>query len=289
MKTFSLIALAAAALIVSCTSKDIEGIHTEKIDGVSVSWIRDTPQPKLNPVALFPAAPQSLVDSLGLQDGIPASMSSFLVKDRKGNVALFDTGLGANFSCLGKGLEYLGVKPEDVDYVFITHLHGDHIGGLLEKEVHDDFGASGAYDDPVASQNYVAAFPNATVYVSEEELIAWLEMGDKTPQSILSIVDLYSDRLVTFDYGEELPMGFVTLYAVGHTPGHTVFQRGKLLIVGDIMHAVALQLADPSINAVYDMNPEAAELSRRAILDLARENALVLAGSHFPEPGFLSF
>lgn len=75
--------------------------------------------------------------------------------------------------------------------------------------------------------------------------------------------------------------------AVGHTPGHTVFQTGKLLIVGDLMHGVALQKEHPEICASFDMDKEAAAATRRNILKYARDNALTMAGMHFPAPAFL--
>lgn len=75
--------------------------------------------------------------------------------------------------------------------------------------------------------------------------------------------------------------------AYGHTPGHTVYQTGNLLIVGDIMHGAALQSAHPEICADFDMDKPAAIESRVKILDYARKNSLVMAGMHFPEPAFI--
>lgn len=68
----------------------------------------------------------------------------------------------------------------------------------------------------------------------------------------------------------------------GHTPGHTAYQVGKFIIVGDLVHGASLQLAHPEICAAYDMDPQAAIQKRRHFLDYARQNHLFLAGMHQP-------
>lgn len=76
------------------------------------------------------------------------------------------------------------------------------------------------------------------------------------------------------------------LFAIGHTPGHTAFQLGNLIIVGDLMHGYALQKDHPEINSNYDMDkPKSAE-SRKRIMQYASDNKLLMAGMHLPPPGF---
>lgn len=74
--------------------------------------------------------------------------------------------------------------------------------------------------------------------------------------------------------------------AVGHTPGHTVFQSGKLLVIGDLIHGVALQLEHPEYCASYDMDKEAAVKARKYFLQYAKDNQLTMAGMHLPAPAF---
>ena len=74
--------------------------------------------------------------------------------------------------------------------------------------------------------------------------------------------------------------------AVGHTPGHTVFQVGRLLVVGDLFHGLALQLAHPEICATYDMDKEKAVETRKRFIRYAQENELTMAGMHLPAPAF---
>ncbi len=101
-------------------------------------------------------------------------------------------------------------------------------------------------------------------------------------------MNAYSDRLHLFQFGDILPCGVEALYAVGHTPGHTVFRVDDILIWGDIIHGLALQLDHPEICATYDMDQEAAVAARKHMLRIAREQHLLVAGMHLPE-GFLDF
>ena len=82
-------------------------------------------------LALFPDADSALVAGLGLVDEVPSSMSAFLVH-KDGKWLLFDTGLGLPDGGIRRGLDSLGLSPADIDYLFITHFHGDHgLAGTL--------------------------------------------------------------------------------------------------------------------------------------------------------------
>ena len=97
----------------------------------------------------------------------------------------------------------------------------------------------------------------------------------------------YGDRVHMFAFGDTLPCNVIAMDASGHTPGHTVFQTGKLLVVGDLMHGAALQLKYPDICATYDMDKRGAIKSRKHYIEYARKNNLVIAGMHLPVPAFM--
>ena len=235
-----------------------------QVGDVQAMWIRDNAAERLMPRTLFPDASDALMDSLGLAGGVPSSVSVFYVKTDGAGI-LFDTGLGAADSRLLSGLQTFGVVPADVKYIYLTHMHGDHIGGML------------ALDG-------TAVFPNAEVYVSQPEYDFW--MADKANRQQAAAMDAYRDRLHLFQFGDTLPGGVVAMDAVGHTPGHTVFQVGKLLVAGDLMHGAALQQVRPEVCATYDKDKEAAARVRRHFLRYAGENGLVMAGMHLPVPAF---
>lgn len=246
-----------AALFLACSERTLN---------VEIIPIQDNVNPRLMPRALFSEAPDSLFESLGLQDGIPASVCAFLAKADGKNI-LFDAANGAPDSRLMHVLDSCGVVPGAVDYIFITHLHGDHIGGLMKDGV--------------------ASFPNAELYINKVEYDAWMAMGEGQSASLKTISQAYTDRLKTFTITDELPCGVEAIEAYGHTPGHTVYKIGNALIVGDIMHGVALQLEHPQFCARFDADHEQSVITRKSILKMGQENGLTLYGMHFPAPYYL--
>lgn len=247
------------------TTMACDGLKTLQLDGVKVTWIQDNAKERLMERTLFADASDELIDSLKLADGIPSSMSTFLV-ETDGVRILFDTGMGAPDSRLLSGLASLGVTPADIKYLYLNHFHGDHIGGMMKGDS--------------------IVFPNAEVYASKVEYDAWLKMPSDRNAQVVKTMNAYKDRLHLFEFGETLPGNVVTMNAEGHTPGHTVYQAGKLLVIADLIHGAALQLEHPEICTSYDMDKDAAVKSRKHFLRYAKENGLTMAGMHLPPPGF---
>ena len=158
-----------------------------------------------------------------------------------------------------------GCKKGDIDMIVITHFHMDHIGGMV--------------------QDGKAVFTNAEVYVPEKEFSAWQAMNGAGAKTVMETMGAYGGRLHRFGYQDALPCGIKAMPAPGHTPGHTVYQVGKVLIVGDLMHGFDLQIQDLSICPDYDMDKEEAVKSRKKYVDYARKNKLIVAGMHFPGNG----
>lgn len=231
-------------------------------DSVEVYPIQDNPSPRLMARELFPEAPDSIITSLGLENGIPSSVCAFLVKTG-GKEILFDAANGAEDSQLIPSLESLDVTPDDIDCIFITHMHGDHIGGLIKE---------GA-----------ATFPSAEIYINRIEYDAWMNTEDGPSGILKAISEAYGDRIRTFIPGDELPSGVQAIEAYGHTPGHTVYRIGDIIIAGDIMHGTALQMKHPEFCARFDMDKKKATESRKEILKFAEEGMKVY-GMHFPAP-----
>ena len=223
--------------------------------------IFDNPAPRTMPLALFGEVPDSLVSTLNIAEGIPSSVSVILL-EKDGQQLLFDAGNGNEDSRLLPYLQELGISATDIDAVFITHLHGDHIGGLL--------------------QNGQKVFTNAKLYIPDVELDAWTKTPENTPKNVKAMMDAYGENLVKFALTDALPCGVEPIAAYGHTPGHTLYRTDNLLIGGDIMHGVALQLGNPEYCARYDMDKEGAIASRKAILELVKKEGWTLHGMHFP-------
>lgn len=276
-KTVKLFAVSAAVLAaVSCGNKKAdaatdaaqlpEGVTVLKLDSLTLTTIRDDEGDKRMPNSLFYGeADSAKVDSLSPDGAVPSSISCFLV-ETQGKKVLFDTGNGMERGgMLLKRLDSIGVKPESIDYLVLTHFHMDHIGGMTEG------------GKPV--------FTRAEVYVPEAERIYWKYMSNQNAKAAADAMAAYGDKVHCFKYTDALPLGIKPLAAPGHTPGHTVYQMRRLLIVGDLMHGFDLQIQAPDICPSYDMDRRKATESRKKYIDYIRKNKLVTAGMHFPGNG----
>jgi glyoxylase-like metal-dependent hydrolase (beta-lactamase superfamily II) len=216
-------------------------------------------------------ADKNILDRYIPASGFKHTANAVLVKAQGQNI-LIDTGTGAGGIIIEK-IKKLGVQPENIDAVLITHLHGDHFGSL--------------------QINGTAAFPKAKVYLSAKEL----EYFTKTNVNRGAVAALapYSSRTVIFEPTElgqklsEILPGISPIAAYGHTPGHTVYllenNGEKLLVAGDLLHVALVQFPVPEISATYDMDQKAAASIRRQVLKYAAENNISLAGMHIVYPG----
>lgn len=257
--------LAACLLVIAVCAQKKKETAVNNNQPTTITWIEDKPGGNLQPHKLYPEVPDSIWSALGLQDGIPSSMNCFLLKTQ-GKTILLDAGLGAPFSQMLPKLKEQGVTPEELELVFITHLHPDHIGGLLKDGK--------------------PTFPKAKVYVNRVEAEAWQAMNSDKAKLAKAVLGAYKDRLHLFEAGDTLEGGVKSIEAYGHTPGHTVFQKDNILVIADLIHGAALQLKHPEYCPSYDMDPDAARLSRLRILKYARENNLTMYGMHLPAPGY---
>lgn len=243
-----------------------EGVTTRKIDTLTLITLKDNDGEKRMPNKLFYGkADSAKVEKLSPEGSVASSISCFVV-ETQGKRILFDAGNGAAHG--GKMLERLraaSIAPEQIDYIFVTHFHGDHIGGLA------------ADDKPL--------FANAQLYVPDAEYAAWAAMSNDGGKEAVETVDTYGDRLHRFAYTDTLPLGVKAMAAPGHTPGHTVYQTGRLFIAGDLLHGFDLQMQDLDICPTYDMDPAKATESRKHFIDYIRQNKLITAGMHFPDNG----
>lgn len=237
-----------------------DGIYHFQYDGFEMWTLQD----KVNTMSmkLFPEADPAIVSQLVPNGEAPAAINTFLIK-RNGQYVLFDAGLGeSQGGALFSHLKTLGILPSDISAVCITHFHGDHIGGMLS--------------------NGKASFPNAQVYFSEKELNAW----DKD-ENVRKMLTAYQGRTHTFTDNEVILNGIATKPAPGHTPGHTLFQIDNVFIIGDLLHAAALQLPHPEYCARYDQDKETAVKTRKFFYQYIGNNNLIVAGMHLPQSGVM--
>ena len=239
-----------------------EGVRSiDSENGMSVIAIMDCGRTMKKD--LFRGSNDRLLDSLVEMDELPAAINAFLAVGN-GHMVLFDAGLGGNAGGhLFEKLKALGIDPSDIDAVCLTHLHPDHIGGLLRD------------GQPV--------FPRAAIYLSVDEFNAWSDDGVFAERNELwkNVLSVYALNVKPFVDGDTLLDGSVVAHLFpGHTPGHTVYTVGNTLIVGDILHSQDLQIDHPDFCAAYDNNKPQATASRKKLLYKARTDQLTIAGSH---------
>lgn len=196
---------------------------------------------------------------------LTSSINVFVI-NKNGRLYLVDSGLGGT----GKGLSFLlgklDVKKEKIHAVLLTHAHPDHIGGLVDEKGKK-------------------VYPNAKIYLSKTEYDAHCSPKSPLYHPFMVLRKAYGKMITTFKAGEKVENIFQSHEAFGHTPGHTVFEYGKLLFIGDLLHSAQLQFSDPEICAVYDMDQAQAVRSRKKILSYAAKKNLLVAGAHIPFPG----
>lgn len=235
---------------------------------------------------LFPGTEAARIAALLEAQGASEIATNFnaVLIETGGRRALADSGprdlFGPTCGNLPLALAEAGVAPEAIDTLFATHLHPDHIAGMITAE--------GA-----------AVFPKAELVVTEAERAFW---SDPSRADVISetmaqwaglaraVLAAYADRLRILAPGGEILPGLTHLPLPGHTPGHGGWrlesEGAQLVHVGDIVHAPVLQVADPEIAIAFDLDMDAARAARKRLLDeLASEGAL-FTGGHFLRPAF---
>lgn len=234
---------------------------------------------------LFPTTDEAEIRALLSTAGeaeIKTNFNAVLIR-RNDRLVLADAGprdlFGPACGKLPDALEEVGVTPDQIDTVFATHMHPDHVAGMITVD--------GA-----------AVFTNAELVVTEGEHAFWAadrfataspRMQDwaKLAQAVFAA---YGDRLRLIGAEDAIAPGLTALPLPGHTPGHSGWrleaEGAQLLHVGDIVHAPVLQVRDPSIGIAFDIDIETARETRQRLLDELATDQLMFTGGHFLHPAF---
>jgi glyoxylase-like metal-dependent hydrolase (beta-lactamase superfamily II) len=230
-----------------------------------------------------PAKVKQALARFYLDDPVETSVNGFLINTGT-KLVLIDTGaaklFGPTLGDLAANLKAAGYQPEQVDEVYITHLHADHVGGL--------------------TTDGQLAFPNAIVRADKRDTDFWLsqENLDKAPkeqkgffQGAMASLKPYvaAGKLQPFDGNTELVPGIRAVATRGHTPGHTSYMvesKGERMeMLGDLVHVAAVQFPDPSVTIKFDSDSKAAAAQRKKIFADAAGKGHWVAAAHISFPG----
>jgi glyoxylase-like metal-dependent hydrolase (beta-lactamase superfamily II) len=218
--------------------------------------------------------------------GVQTSVNAFLVNTGT-SLTLVDSGtadcFGAHLGSVLTNLKAAGYHPEQVTTILLTHLHPDHSCGV--------------------SKNGIANYPNATIYVSNDEANYWLgpKQLNKIPKdkqpNYISTVDKIKKALApyqaknqfkTFKLGDKID-GFEVINTAGHTPGHFSYKlktTGEdVIFIGDIVHSHTVQFEQPETAIEYDIDPKKAVQTRLKQFANYAKHGQTIAAPHLPFPG----
>lgn len=243
-------------------------------------------QPSIAPLAPVEELAQLRKDNFESQTSIDLSLNILLIR-KDNHLILIDTGVGnipsTNAGRLKDNLSLVGIRPEDITDILITHAHTDHVGGLTT--------ASGK-----------SAYPNANIYISEVEYDFWVNqvpdycdafVNDKQKvQNMLehirrNLSAVQAQLLFVQDNDVILDCLKVEIVA-GHSKGHlvsTLFcQDQQIVLLADVVHSTIL-FEHPEWGVGFDWNLKMGIESRIKKLYELNENQSLIFGYHLPYPG----
>jgi glyoxylase-like metal-dependent hydrolase (beta-lactamase superfamily II) len=214
---------------------------------------------------------------------VETSVNAFLVNTGT-KLILFDTGTGGysgpTSGTLLANLRAAGYRPDQVDDIFITHMHGDHVGGL--------------------SHEGVAVFSRAVVHAGRGDVDHYLSQA-RMERAPADTRDGFTTAMTAFApyqaagrlqpvAGDGAIVPGVRAWATpGHTPGHTSYvvesKGAKMIVTGDLIHVAAVQLDDPSVTIAFDSDAPAAQAMRLKVFAQAAREGTLIAAAHLQFPG----
>jgi len=215
-------------------------------------------------------------------DFIPIEFAFTIIK-AGGKTIMLDAGTGgqlaptAGLAAKG-GFEAAGITPDSIDTIIVSHMHPDHIFGLMEKDTN------------------AQVFPNAEIMVGETEYNFWTDPGliEKLPEGRRGLGQRIQATFPTwknvsqFKDDAELAPGIRAVKSFGHTPGHTSIHlssgEDELLLIGDAIIVPALFLANLDWQLAFDADKDQATKTRKAIVDQAIADNITIGGYHFGFP-----
>jgi len=258
--------------------------HQFKVGAFKLLVVKDGMRPSGKPGETFGLnQPAEAVSGLLDQNFLPTDqfVNSFspVVIDTGKDVILFDTGFGEAGRSQGtgrliEGLAAAGYMPDDITMVVLTHMHGDHIGGLMEKGK--------------------PSFTKARYVAGQAEYDFWTDgaragtPAEGNQKAVLANVKPLADKMTFLKDGDEVVSGITAMLAAGHTPGHMVFNvesdKKRLVLTADTANHYVLSLQRPDWEVKFDMDKAKAAATRKKVFDMIATDKVAFLGYHMPFP-----
>lgn len=200
----------------------------------------------------------------------PASMEFFftptLIETGEDKI-LFDTGTSA--SAMRESLNAAGYLADDITKVVLTHMHGDHISGLMDGDAE--------------------TFANAEYFAGGFEYDEWDFSGDEGFETFVRPIG-DAGKIAFLEGGDDVVSGITAVETFGHSPGHMSYMiessGQQVLIGGDFTNHYIYSLAHPDWHLLFDRDKEQAAATRRKTLDMLATDKIALIGYHMPFPAY---
>ena len=266
--------LAAATATSSRAAAPMLGIAQEnfrrvKVGSFEVTTLLAGTRPVEDPHKIFGLNVEAeTFNSVSAAEGLSTDAAQFFftptLVNNGSELVLFDTGLQG--AATVQAIESAGYTADQVDKVVITHMHGDHIGGL--------------------STDGTPTFANAAYVTGAVEFDAWSGTGNDNFDGKVAPL---AEQMTMLDDGGSPASGITAMAAFGHTPGHMTYMvedGGTQLIIGaDFANHYVWSLAHPDWEVRFDMDKAAAAASRKRMLDMMAADRTAFIGYHMPWPG----
>lgn len=246
-----------------------ENFRRVKVGSFEVTTLLAGTRPVENPHTIFGLnVDDDEFAEVSAAEGLPTDVSQFFftptLVNNGAELILFDTGLQG--AATVQAIEAAGYTADQIDKVVITHMHGDHIGGI--------------------STDGTPTFANAAYITGATEFNAWSSMGNEGFDTKIAPL---AEQFTMLDDGGAPASGITAMAAFGHSPGHMAYMvedGGTQLVIGaDFANHYVWSLAHPEWEVKFDMDKEMAAATRKRMLDMMAADRTAFIGYHMPWPG----
>ena len=241
-----------------------------KLGGFEVTTLLAGTRPVEEPNKIFGlnATPEEFA-AAAQENFIPTNVAQFFFTPTLVNtgteLVLFDTGLSA--AGTGAAMQAAGISPDQVDVVVLTHMHGDHIGGMM-------------------TEAGTPTFANARYVTGSVEHNHWSAAGNEGFDKNVKPVN---EKMTFLEDGGSVASGITAMMAAGHTPGHMIYMLEsngqRLAVTADTANHYVWSLAHPDWEVSFDMDKANAAASRKTVFGMLAADRVPFIGYHMPFPG----